>query len=354
MSEKIRIGIVGTGGISHSHMQAYNSLENVEVYAACDMNSERVKGFAEKYGIRHVFTDYHEMLRMKELDAVSVCVWNNAHAPVTIAALNAGKNVLCEKPMAMNTREAREMEAAARAAGKLLMIGFVRRYGNDTRIMQDFIRAGRMGDIYYAKASNLRRCGNPGGWFSDKSRSGGGPLIDVGVHIIDLVRYLMGKPKAVSVSGATFSNLGPRCHIKGYERYKSADYSEYSDVEDLATAMIRFDNGAVLMVDASFSLNIKEDSGKIELFGTKAGAKLDPWPEIVTEMDDYLVDVNPRITKGASWFDDIFKNEIAHFVDCVANNTPCISPAEDGVELMRILDAIYESARISREVIIER
>lgn len=350
MKQKTRVGIIGTGGISHAHMIGYNALDSVEVYAACDLNEERLEAFGKKYDIRHLFTDYNEMLKLKELDGVSVCTWNNVHAPASIAALKAGKHVLCEKPMAMNAVEARQMADAADKAGKLLMVGFVRRFGNDTGIFRDFIEKGYLGDIYYGKAAYLRRCGNPGGWFSDIERSGGGPLIDLGVHVIDLLRYLMGKPKAVSVSGATFCNIGLRDEIKGISRYKAADYSTFCNVEDMAYAMIRFDNGAVLSVETSFSLNIKEDTGSLELFGTKAGARLEPKLELYSQMEDYLVDISPVYHKDEKWFELIFKNEIAHYIDCIACGTECKSPAEDGVELMKILDAAYASAKSGREV----
>ena len=350
--DKIKIGIIGTGSISSVHIQGYKALENVELYAACDLDEQKVKKVAEANNIKHVFTDYNEMLKLEELDAVSVCTWNSQHAPAAIAALKAGKHVLCEKPMAMNTKEAKEMEKAAKEAGKLLMIGFVRRYGNDCRILKDFIDNGMMGDIYYSKATYLRRAGYPGGWFGDSKRSGGGPLIDLGVHVIDLVRYLMGKPKAVAVTGVTFNKLGSRLNVKDRGGYTSSDKSKGNifDVEDLAVALIKFDNGAVLTVETSFSLNTKADSGNIELFGTKAGAKLDPKLEFYSEQNNYLVDVTPAHNTALS-FQGLFEGEIAHFVDCIANGTDCISPAEDGVELMKIIDGIYESARTGREVV---
>ena len=353
MTNKLKIGIIGAGGISHAHMNGYTQLKDVEIYAVCDLNTERAKAFAEKYNVKHIFEDYNEMLKLKELDAVSVCTWNNTHAEISIAALNASKHVLCEKPMAMNTNQAKEMEIAAKKANKLLMVGFVRRFGSDTKTIKDFIDHGHMGDIYYGKASYLRRCGNPGGWFSNINRSGGGALIDLGVHVIDLIRYLMGKPKAVTVSGSTFKNLGPRSEIKGIDRYKASDYSDFSDVEDMAVAMIKFDNGAVLSVETSFSTNIKEDTSGIELFGTKSGAKMDPKLELFSEMNGYLVDIAPIISQDKDWFGSIFKNETAHFVDCIVNGTECISPAEDGVELMKILDAVYLSSKTNREVVIE-
>ena len=176
--KKLKIAIIGTGGISECHIEGYKKLPEVDLYAFCDINRERVEAKAARHGIPHdrCFTDVNAMLRaLPEIDAVSVCTWNSAHAVCTIAALKAGKHVLCEKPMAMNTREARAMQAAAGKAGKLLMIGFVRRHGNDARVVKDFADQGMFGDIYYAKAAYLRRNGNPGGWFGDKSRSGGGP-----------------------------------------------------------------------------------------------------------------------------------------------------------------------------------
>lgn len=352
--KKIKVGIIGTGSISGCHISGYNALDNVELYAVCDINEQRARECAKKNGVELVFTDYNEMLKLKELDAVSVCTWNSEHAPATIAALKAGKHVLCEKPMAINTREAVAMEEAAKQAGKVLMIGFVRRFGNDAKILKDFIDNGMMGDIYYAKATYLRRFGCPGGWFGDKKRSGGGPLIDLGVHVIDLVRYMMGKPKAVSVTGATFNKLGARDNIVQKEGYRAADAGNIFDVEDMAVGMIRFDNGAVLHVETSFCLNLKKDTGDIELFGSKSGAKLDPGLEFYSEMNNYLVDVTPAHDTALS-FEGLFENEIAHFVDCVSKGTEgaeCISPAEDGVEIMKIIDAVYESARTGREVIL--
>ncbi len=350
---KLKVGIIGTGSISESHIAGYLKNSNVELYAFCDLNEQRLRYMADKYGIKHTFTDMNEMLSLKEIDAVSVCTWNSAHAPCTIAALNAGKHVLCEKPMSVSAEDARAMKEAADKNNKLLMIGFVRRYGNDCKILKEFIDTDYFGDIYYAKATYLRRKGNPGGWFGDKSRSGGGPLIDLGVHVIDLVRFLLGNPKPISVYGATFHKLADRKNIKGKKFYQasSATENDICDVEDLATAMIRFDNGAVLSIETSFSLNIKKDEGKIELFGTKGGAKLNPELEIYNEINDYLSNITLDAETSLS-FDGLFENEINHFVACLTEGTACLSPAQDGIDIMTILDAIYESAKTGHEVII--
>ena len=206
---KLKIAIVGTGSISHSHIRAYLQNPDVELYAFCDINEERVKMMGEKYGVKRLYTDEAAMLReLPEIDAVSVCTWNSQHAPCTIMALNAGKHVLCEKPMATCAADAVKMKEAAEKNGKLLMVGFVRRYGNDAKILKDYIDGGYFGEIYYGKATYLRRNGSPGGWFGDKSRSGGGPLIDLGVHVIDLTRYLMGNPAPVAKGPAAIKSLG--------------------------------------------------------------------------------------------------------------------------------------------------
>ncbi len=354
METKTKVAVIGCGGISSVHLGGYKKLPQVEIYALCDINEAQLKKRGEEYGVTRLYTDCETMLReLPEIDAVSVCTWNSAHAPCTIAALKAGKHVLCEKPMAMNAHEAEEMARISKENGKLLMIGFVRRFGNDCAILQDLIEDDQLGDVYYAKATYLRRSGNPGGWFGDKSRSGGGPLIDLGVHVIDLTRYLMGNPRPVSVYGAAFKKLYNRKDIKQTAGYQSVSASndDICDVEDAVTALIRFDNGSVISVEASFSLNIEKDKGDIELFGTKGGAKLDPALKVFSSMSKYMTNVEFTTTTALS-FDGLFDREISHFVDCVRTGEPCRNPAEDGVTLMKILDAIYESAATGHEVVL--
>jgi len=353
--KKIKVAVVGVGGISEVHIHGYKQLPNVELYAFCDINEKTLKAKGERHGVTRLYTDEAAMLaELPEIDAVSVCTWNAAHAPCTIMALNAGKHVLCEKPMAMNAEEAQAMMDAAEKNNKLLMIGFVRRFGNDCAVLEDFINAGDFGEMYYAKATYTRRNGCPGGWFGDKSRSGGGPLIDLGVHVIDLVRFLMGKPMPVSVYGVTYDKLKNRPGIKKTTGYTSETETEKPvfDVEDFASALIRFDNGSTLSVEASFSLNIEKDITNIELFGTKAGAILDPELTIYSQQNGYMTNIRLAHETALS-FSGLFENEIAHFVKCVTDGIPCRNPGEDGVVLMKILDAIYESARTGHEVIIK-
>jgi len=347
---KIKVGVVGCGSNGGGHLSAYSKLPHVELVAACDLNINRVKKRQVEYGISRVYTDFDEMLAREDLDAISVSTWNNAHSAVSIAALDAGVNVLCEKPMALNANDAESMIKAEKKSGKLLMIGFVLRFSEKVEYAKQLLEQGKLGKIYYAKVGYLRRAGNPGGWFSDRKRSGGGPLIDLGVHIIDTARYLMGSPKTVSVTGATYDLLGNRANIRGNSKYQSMDREEYNDVEDLAIAFIRLDNGATLTVETSWSQHIKENLTYIELYGNKAGLSIEPDLNIYSEVNDYLVDTKPVIDPSRYDFQYIFDQEIAHFIECVRNGAPCRNPAEEGLELMRILDAIYRSAKEGEEI----
>lgn len=349
---KINVGVIGAGSISALHFAAYASRDDVNIAAVCDINEARAKEKAEQYGTGTHFTDYKELLATPEIDAVSICTWNNTHAEIAIAALHAGKHVLLEKPLCKTVNEAYQIEEAAKKHSKqVLQVGFVRRHGTNTHVLKKFIDAGDMGNIYYAKASYLRALGNPGGWFADKERSGGGPLIDLGVHVIDLSWYLMGKPKVQSVSGNAYHRLGNRSHIENKSFYQTADYDPaQNSVEDMVNALIRFDNGASIMVDASYSLHAKKDSGELKVFGEKGGAEIDPHLHLTTEKHNTILNVSPEIDNTAFDMSSGFQNEINHFIACVKGDTQTIAPVEDGVEIMKILAGVYESSETGKDI----
>jgi predicted dehydrogenase len=351
MTKKLKIGIIGAGSISQSHFNAYRNNPDAEIYAVCDLNEARARDKAEQYNVKHVFQNYSDLLALPELDAISICTWNNSHAEISIAALEAGKNVLVEKPLCKTVADALKVEEAVRKSGKLLQVGFVRRYASNTRILKKFIDDGELGGIYYAKASCLRRLGNPGGWFADKERSGGGPLIDLGVHIIDICWYLMGQPKVKSVSGATYNRLGNRANVKNLSFYKAADYdASLNSVEDLANAFIRFENGATLLVDVSFTLHAIKDELKVSIHGDKGGAELEPELRIVTEKYDTILNVTPQVDNLSFDFVTGFQDEINHYIDSILGRAMTLSPVGDGVEMMKILCGIYESSEKGREI----
>lgn len=348
---KLKVGVIGAGSISELHMSSYKNNPNVDMYAVCDLNEERAKKLAEKYGFAKVYTSIAELLADPELESVSICTWNNTHAELAVAALEAGKHVLVEKPLSTTVEEALRVQDAVRRTGKIVQVGYVRRYASNTQLLKQFIDNGDLGEIYYAKASCLRRLGNPGGWFADKSRSGGGPLIDLGVHMIDVCWYLMGRPKVKSISGNTYHKLGNRANIKNMNFYKAADYdSSKNTVEDLANGIIRFENGASLVIDVSFTLHAKQNEISAKLYGDKGGCEIEPELAIITEKYDTILNMTPQVTSLALNVNEAFQNEINHFVDCcLTGNTP-ISPVEDGVEMMKMLCGIYESAEQGKEI----
>ena len=347
----LKVGVVGGGSISEFHIKPYVANDEVELMALCDSNEQRLAEVGKRYGITTLYSNYAELLKNEEIDAVSICTWNNTHAEIAIAALEAGKHVLVEKPLSMTVEQALAVEASVEKSGKILQVGFVRRHGDNTKLLKQFIDQDEFGEIYYAKASCLRRLGNPGGWFSDQTKSGGGPLIDLGVHMIDICWYLMGKPRPVSVSGNTYSKLGNRSHIENLSFYKAADYNPtINNVEDMANALIRFDNGASLYVDVSFTLHAKKDELFVKMFGEKGGAEIEPELAMVTEKNNTILNITPQIDSLSFDFEGAFRNEINHFVDCCLEGKETIAPVADGVQVMKMLNAVYESAKTGKEV----
>jgi predicted dehydrogenase len=252
---RVNIGVIGTGSIAQLHLDAYAKNPEVDLVAVSDLNLDRAQSVADKYGARRAYADPNELLADPEVDAVSICTWNDSHARWAIAAIAAGKHVLVEKPMSRTYAEALEVQQAVDASDRILHVGFVRRHSPNAEVLKTFIDNGELGDIYYARASVIRRVGNPGGWFANKTISGGGPLIDVGVHVVDLCWYLMGSPRAIAVSANAYHHLGNRANITTTPRYKVSDYDPNTNtVEDMVNALVRFENGASMLVEASYSL----------------------------------------------------------------------------------------------------
>ena len=352
--DTFKVGLIGAGTMAEQYAQAYLGMdrERVRLTAVCDLDGRLAARRAAAWEIPLSCDDYKRILACDDVDAVNIITPNCTHARITIDALEAGKHVLCEKPPALNAREATAMHEAAQKSGKTLMYGFVFRHADKTKLIADWRTKGVFGEIYYAKAGFIRRCGSPGGWFTDRSMSGGGPLLDLGVHLLDLAMYLMGKPQPCSVVGRTFRKLGNRANIKGKSWYKAnrADAGP-DDVEDMAVALINFANGACLNLEASYASHIKDEAMYLELLGDKAGAVVEPGLEIHGESWDYLTDIKP-VLDDYSLFNakSSIRNELEHFLACAIDGAPCLAPPEDGVTVMKVIDAIYESARLGKLV----
>lgn len=344
MNEKIRVGIIGAGNIAQSaHLPAYAKRDDVEVVALADWNLERAQEAAKKFGVPHAYSSVDELLAHEDVDYIDICVWNRSHCDVAVKAARAGKAILCEKPMAYSLEHALIMKEEIEKANVPFMLAVPTRYSEQAQLLAKMVEEGRLGDIYYAKTAAVRRRGTPIGWFTDSEKSGGGPVIDIGVHCIDRTWYLMGRPKPVRVSAMTSSAIGD-FKTKGVVRWKALDSDVTAfDTEDSAAGAIHFENGAVMLFEVSWALNAP-GAGYTQICGSKAGATLDPLT-IYGEDDGYLTDNKPTVGDSG-----IFDNEIEHFIHCLRTGEKPISPLEDGVAVQRMLDGIYRSAREKREV----
>lgn len=340
------VGIIGGGGIARGvHIPGYQALDNARVIAVADPVQASLDAAQNELGIENTYTDYREMLQRDDIDAISVTTPNFLHAQATIDALNAGKHVLCEKPLAMNAKEGAKMVAAAQKNDRKLMCGYNHRFRPEVQKLRQFAENGGLGNIYYARSQALRRRGIPSwGMFVSKEKNGGGPLIDIGVHILDATMHIMGFPKPIAVSGKTYQMFGKKSDVVGL--MGQWDYKNFT-VEDFAVAQIRFENDMVLTLESSFCANIAErEIFNFQILGDKGGCTLDPL-QINTEQDMTLFDMQPAfLPQGVK----SHHAEIASFVDSVLNDKPVFTPGEEALQITRIIDAIYESSAKGREV----
>lgn len=346
--EKVRIGVIGAGGIAGLHLNAYINNPDVEVVALCDKNIEIAQIKAKDFNIPYICDDPQSIFARNDIDAISITTPNWTHAQFTIDALNSGKHVLCEKPPALNAKDTTRMVESAKKNNCILMFGFEGKFAEKIQYTKKAILNGSFGNIYYVKASYLRRCGNPGGWFASKDLSGGGPLIDLGIHMIDLCLYLTGNPEPVSVFASTYSKFGDRSNLKDLDWYKTNNYQQSNfDVEDLAVALVKFRNGATLFLETSFDLHSKgmDEIVHFDIYGDQAGATIDPGFEIFTEKDDHLIDYKPVMDDDTINWDKCLEKEVNHFVDCALSKTDCLFSAADAIPIVKITDAIYQSAK---------
>lgn len=351
MDRTIRVGVVGLGWPGMRHLEAYLKHPSAEVVAVCDANPTLLASVQCQHQIERGFGDLESLLAFDRLDAVSVCTPNFLHEPMVRAALAAGKHVLCEKPLAATLAQGECMAAAARESDRVCMIGFSRRYREESRTIKALVETGQLGSIYHAHAGWMRRKFNPSvrGWFLSKDKSGGGPLIDLGVHVLDLSLWLMGNPKAVAVSGSVSHRFADRLG-RGVP----------VDVEDMASAYVRLDNGAVVILETSWYSFSGTSGGTDHIFcqllGTAGGAKIElgtttPVPPVEVYVDRGLVPlVATPLLSPIEQTPASFYNEVSEFIAAIQQNRPPASTVEQGLEILRILDAIYRSAEAGAEV----
>lgn len=365
---KLRIGIVGCGFIANrKHLPMLALQENVEVVAFCDIVKDRAEASAQEFGApgAKVYVDYRDLVARDDVDAVHVCTPNSSHSEISIAALQSGKHVMCEKPMAKTSAEAKAMLDAAQAAGKKLTIAYQNRFRSDSQFIKSLCDRGELGEIYLGKAFATRRRGVPNwGVFMNKELQGGGPLIDLGTHALDLTLWMMNNYEPVCALGSTYNKLGKMgSPANGMGPWDPEKY----EVEDSAFGMVKFKNGATVVLEASWAINmIVANEAMTMLVGTKAGVDMFPAAGPVLRVADFQsaeslhVRVNgenngklfiQNYAMGAQFIGsakpEAFAGgwlEMSTWINAIRNDTEMVVKPQQAYTVTRILEAIYQSA----------
>ena len=344
---RVRIGIIGSGGIAGAHMHAYAQIPEAQVVAVCDVLPGRAHQFIERHGLEgaRAFTDHRAMLE-GDFDAVSVCTFNQAHHQPTVDALAAGKHVICEKPMAVTLGQAVAMADAADANKRILTIGFQSRYEPNIEMVKRVAASGELGEVYYFETGGGRQRGIPGGTFVHQATAGGGAILDIGCYSIDTAMHLMDHPRPTTVSAVTAAPFG------GSPRWREAGF----DVEDFGAAWVRFESGAVFLFKISWAMHA-DSLGPCLFLGTRGGLRIGATGglgddtidkvEFFTDLDGRPVRTELPLQRGGG---RAFLRKMAAFVTAVQTGGPAPIPGRQVLRSMAIVDGIYRSAAQGREV----
>ena len=357
MSKKLKVGIIGCGGIGEQkHLPAIMGIKEAEVTAFCDVIIERAEDLCKKSGTvgAKVYKDYKELLKDSSIDVVHVCTPNLSHSFITVDALESGKHVMCEKPMAINTAEAKKMAEAAKKTGKLLTVGYQNRCSPEALYLKRVCERGDLGEIYFARAHALRRRGVPTwGVFLNEKEQGGGPLIDIGTHALDLTLWMMNNYNPKSVVGSVYKKLNDKPDSGNI--FGPWDPKEYT-VEDSAFGFITMENGATIILESSWALHtLDEGEAKCTLCGTKAGADMKDGLRINSDdLGKFTVNI-PDLSIGSVQFysgtgakpKDV---EARCFYDSVLYGKELLVKPEEALVVTQILEGIYESAKLGRQI----
>ena len=344
---KLNLGIIGAGWPGQMHAEALRASGVASLYACADLDETRRTEFEKTYAPQKSFGDYQELLQDRYVDAAIICLPNFLHFPASLAALEAGKHVLCEKPPTMNAAEMKVLRDEAKKRKLIYFFSRQYRFTATMRAAKAAVEEGRLGKIYHAKATFVRSRGIPvgiGNWFTEKKRSGGGALIDIGIHALDSVWYLMGTPRPVSVSAQVFCNFAHLINVAVF------------DVEDAAYAFIRFENGAVVQLETSWAGNLTDDIPPRKyfgrelvnsiVFGTKAAVRLSPLT-LFEDQNGELVDVPLQAKENEP---NGFELQLKNFVESIRGDSEPVNNADQAVALMEMIDGIYASSELGREV----
>jgi predicted dehydrogenase len=350
----LRVGVVGLGYAGGQHLKNFVRMPGVEAAALAGLEEGRLRELGGNFGVPYLYKNWEDLVARDDLDVVSIGAPNHLHAPIAIAALKGGKHVLCEKPLARTGAEAEGIVRAAREADRAVHVAFTQRERGDVQALKRHVEEGNLGRIYHAKATWMRRNGIPGmgGWFTSKEMAGGGPLIDLGVHMVDMALYLMGEPGVESVSCATHAELGPRGR-GGRADFGLMPGEDPYEVEDLAAAFIRLSGGATLNLEAGWAAyRESSDDFGVTLYGTEGGAEMKvknygtaDTVRIYTDVAGVPAVVTPEIQPREGHF-----AVVRRFVQAIRDGDWEGQFGEDGLNRARIIDACYTSALENREI----
>lgn len=346
----IRFGVIGAGQIGNNSCRDISGHDQAEIVAASDVNELRLKELTDKFDIARSYTDSAELINDPDIDAIYIGVPNKFHAPLAKASLEAGKHVMLDKPFAMNIAEAQGVADAAAASGKLFMVGMNQRYRGPSQTIHKLASEGKLGEIYHAKAFWFRRSGIPrlGTWFGNKAMAGGGALLDIGVHLLDLALFVSNQFKPVAVSGATYTKFGNRGLGEG--GWGMSDREDITfDVDDFATALIKFEGGVTVTLDVSWAIHQKDaNRHDVHIFGTEGGASLFPgeiyhYGEKPGNEDYQVVTPEPQVTLA-------HEERFFNFINSILGDEEPLVKIEESLAVQKILDGIYESCATGKEV----
>ena len=351
---RLRAGVIGLGYGGEMHLKGYTQLPNVEVVALAGMEEARLHALGETYNVPNLYRYDRDLLARDDLDIVSICVPNHLHMPIAVQALEKGAHVLCEKPLARTTTEAEVMVQAARRANRVLQTVYNHRLRGDVIVLKQLIDEGQLGHIYYAKATWTRGRGIPGAgtWFVNKELAGGGPLIDLGVPVLDMSLYLLNEPEVVTVSASTYDELGTR-GIGIDPKARKTGTSNTFNVEDIATAFLRLHGGTTLLLEAAWAVHgsATDDFG-LTLYGTQGGAELrvheHNWQDtlrIYRNTGGVPSETRLQTAKGEGHIP-----VVRNFVQVITSGDWSKHDGSEGMRRVQIVDSCYESARQGHEI----
>ena len=331
--EKLRIGIVGLGWVSQVfHLPILSRFDDVEIVAVCDKDKARTRMIADRFNIARSYNDYREMFVSEDIHAVDVCTSTDVHLPVTLAAIEAGKDVFVEKPIARRYSEALQMAESAKQHKRKLMVGMNNRFRPDTMILKSFIENNELGKLFYVKAGWFKKLSENNPWITRKDKSGGGVFLDLGIVMLDLTLWMLGFPDVHRVSAKIYRQ-------------------ETKTVEDSCIAFVALTGGVTAIIETSWSFQSTQDFFYCDLYGSKGSAMINP-VRIYKVLHGSLVNMSPVKTETPhNLYRKSYENELKHFVGAARGLHDVISTAEEAVHRMKIVEAIYESGKKGKEIV---